>query len=254
MGCFLSQAVQNVLDRLALRPGKPAGESTVFIPGNGKAAAREHVHDGETLRDWLARMVELIGDIDGFILEGNLALLGEVKSCNGELQYVNLQAIATCNGSVEDYYLGKKEVEAHYFRLDLDCAMLGGGIFKEPRPHLHTRPQDEPRFPLDLTSSGTCIIDFLEFLYMNYQYDIWREWARKEWAGRSLNDEAPFLFNTINDAFRAGQVERLRTTYRQTLIEIKKALAKLKEEASRCLPRVPAVTNLLDYHSPVLSE
>ena len=73
-------------------------------------------------------------------------------------------------------------------------------------------------------------------------------------AGRSLNDEASSLFNTINDAFRAGQVERLRTTYRQTLIEIKKALAKLKEEASRCLPRVPSVTNLLDYHSPVLSE
>ena len=65
-------------------------------------------------------------------------------------------------------------------------------------------------------------------------------------AGRSLNDEASSLFNTINDAFRAGQVERLRTTYRQTLIEIKKALAKLKEKvcnAQGMIERIWSMSN-----------
>ena len=253
MGLFISQSVQTVLYKLSLPPRKSAGERIVFFPSDSQNAVREHIHEGESLHEWLKRMVEIVGNEDSLLLEDNIAFLGEVKSLNGELQYVNLQALVTVNGSIKDFIRGTIGIDVQYFRLDFDYTKLGKGIFNEPLPHLHTLPKDEPRFSLFLTSAQTSIIDFLEFLYMNYQYDIWREWARNEWAKRSLDEDAYSLFNIIDEAYKKGQIDFLKKEYNTRINEIKKCLHNIKVEFSNLLPTIPDIANLLDYKSPTMS-
>ncbi len=252
MSIFLSQSVHNILATLYLPNNQRTGERTIFIPNNCQQAAQEHINREETLHDWLLRIVGIAGNIENFIIEENIALVGEVRNTNGELTYINLQSLVTLNGSIEDFYLGQNGIDAHYFRLDLDynSNKIERRLFKEPLPHIHIIPKDEPRFPLSLTSAKTCIVDFLEFLYRNYKYDIWYAWARNEWKQQNLDIDALPFFNTIDNAFEKGQMALLCEKYSDKLLEIKKCLFKSKEETSQLLPTLPDIAQLLDYNSP----
>ncbi len=252
MSVFISQSVHNTLARLSLPRSKSTGERTVVFPVDCQNAARAHVHRGESLGEWLGRIVDMVGNVEDLLLEENILLIGEARILKNEFQYVNLQSLITLNGSIEDYYLGKAGIDTHYYRLDFDNRIAVGGIFKEPLPHLHTFPRDEPRFPLLFSSYNTCITDFLEFLYMNYQYKTWREWARSEWERECFDDDASSLFITIDEAFKTGKVELLRNTYNAKILEIKKSLHKIKCDVSVNLPGIPVYFQSLNYSCPAI--
>jgi hypothetical protein len=90
--------------------------------------------------------------------------------------------------------------DVHYYRCECDLA-APGPIFAEPFPHVHTRAQDEPRFPFPVAPTDNPILSFLEFIYINHAYDVWVRWARRVCSvrGDMLDD-----LDEMENAHKAG--------------------------------------------------
>ena len=174
-----------------------------------------------------------------------MVLFGVVKWTQEGLYFVNLQAVTTENGDIDDFILKKPNVLGHYFRLDLDLDKPGP-LFKEPLPHIHTRPIREPRFSLPLTSSKTCIVDFLEFLYLNFHYDKWRNWAKSIWLSQNpLQEEG--VFDAMGEAYAKGKTDWLRDKYAIKIEELRACLLKEKQDISERMAPVSVFARQLKY-------
>ncbi len=155
-----------------------------------------------------------------------LAVFAIVHWRGDTLAYVNCQALVTIGGTLEDYYLDPS-VEAQYLRLDYDLGALGA-MFREPSPHVHIRPDGEPRFPMTQTSN--VIMDFFDFIYRNYFHAEWLDWAeslwRREATFRGLDVDA---FDRVKDAFDRSRSDELKR-WSEPLAYMKRAWRGKKDE------------------------
>jgi hypothetical protein len=132
--------------------------------------------------------------------------------------------------------LDEGENEFQYLRMDHDPKQLGP-LFKEPAPHVHVEVNGEPRFAASRTNADLPIADFVDFLFRNYQHDIWTRWLQEKWVNRFVQKEEDDVFQLIDEAFRgSAQGSNLLFLRRP---EIRKVLAQLRgvlleEKLKRC--------------------
>lgn len=204
MSAHFSPGIENVFTILKAKSDGRSSFPHGWKLQNGRIGSTEPV------RDWFIRCVDvhLGGDHGPCQVADRLAVFAVVYWRDQTLAYVNCQALVTIGGTLEDYYLDPS-VEAQYFRLDYDLDALGE-MFREPSPHVHIRPDGEPRF--QMTPARNALMDFFDFIYRNYFHAEWLDWAEAQWrreaASRQLDVDA---FERVREAFagsRYGELKR----------------------------------------------
>jgi hypothetical protein len=164
--------------------------------------------DGE-LHGWFRRVVreQFDDDPDACVIEPNIAVLADLEVPTGDLiEKASIQVIVTQGESIEDYCMKEDGAnQAQYLRLDFDLGCLGP-MFKESLPHIHVKPDHEPRFALH---TGHVVAEFIDMIYRNYKHDLWMVWASRVWhdelrrRGRNANTS---VFMPVSEAFKASQI------------------------------------------------
>lgn len=222
MSAYFSAGVENVCTVLKAKSGGRSSFPRSWELDHGHISTTEPVHN------WFVRCIDdhLDGNVGRCQVADRLAVFVVVDWQGVTISYVNCQALVTIGGTLEDYYLDSS-VETQYMRLDYDLRALGA-MFREPSPHVHIRPDGEPRFPMKPTSN--VIIDFFDFIYRNYFHTEWLDWAetlwRKEAKLRELDVDA---FDRVRDAFDRSRYDELKR-WSKSLGYMKRAWRAKKDE------------------------
>ena len=104
-----------------------------------------------------------------------------------------------------------------------------GDPFTHPLAHVHVSDESHPRFSLDGGTSGNVIVDYLEFLYRNYVFDDWLNWAKRQW----LNQEGADLIDEEADTLRANRSGVHRVSVSRAG-NIRGSNSAIKEDPPRC--------------------
>ncbi len=205
-----------------------------FFPKRLKERKAEiKVSTSEKIPEWFHRCAKevLAGDIASCQIEENTALFAVVGWKNAKFNYINVQSLI-CNGcSLEEFSRGGNSADWHSHRLDLDLSITGE-IFKEALPHVHTRPNGPPRFFLDIDKKHNVIVDFIEFLYLNYHYDKWLGWAESAWRRSKEGKTRADTFSVITKAYKENQIVPTIERYEEHIIALKNILRQEKENKS----------------------
>ena len=170
---FISMAVKSLLLRLKCGP------------------LRQNHFPNKVLGSWYApkrqlpaalllKLLESFESADALtrdVLTERILVLASVRWAEpGVLRAFSLQGFVVEELTLLDVYRQKctGSARVHYYRCDHHPTMLGE-LFSHPTPHIHTYGDDSPRFAFPWT--GNPIASFLEFLYLNHDYDTWCEWA-----------------------------------------------------------------------------
>ncbi len=242
---MFSPGATNIL--ALLNPGRRPRGSSCFPRAWKNHNGKGRIGKSESIRDWFVRCVDNIleCDIQSCQSEENLAFFAVVKWTKKEVYFANCQALIVHGGSLEEFYDGKCD-DCQYHRLDLDMNQPGP-LFKEPLPHIHSRPQRAPRFPGDRISADNIVVDFLEFIYRNYQYDKWMSWVRKTWekeAGKGVDDDT---LSVIAEAFETGHIIPGFNHFKEDLELLKRLLRKEKHELYPSLRIQSDILKTLNY-------
>lgn len=140
--------------------------------------------------------------------------------------------LVVIDGDLDDLYLGE-QIKHQYFRLDVD-PLYCGKLFREPFPHVHIRGKGEPRYPVDGLCDGNPIIGFLDFIYRNYRFETWLEWARFVWQKNAseYGTDRDYFENVVR-AFETNQIGLILENYSDTIERLKKYLAFERIKKSR---------------------
>ena len=241
-----SPAVQNALEILkSTRRKNWGGFPRGWDAGKGRISTTESLHD------WFKRCVDrgLGGQIEDCTIEDNLAVFVVVHWRHQLVSYINFQALVTIDASLVDFYLDDKQaIRAHYLRLDYDLNSLGE-MFREPAPHIHVRPDGEPRH--SFVPGQYAVVDFFDFLYRNYCYQQWLTWADTVWrmeAGiRGLNAD---ILERVQDSFKAGNYEAVKQND-HTLKFMKTAWRTARNKLSEGFEISTRELEVLSYEPPV---
>ena len=203
-----------------------ANKSEVYFPHGYRPSK---IPPSMSIHGWFKQLVDgqLQGSARSCSVEENMGVFGHLKYKNGLVVYANIQVIiAFEQENFDGYYLDDKS-PCSYFRFDYDLNSLGK-MFCEPQPHVHTLAEGPPRFDLQI-SSGNAIIDFFDFIYRNYYYEKWLDWARyaNQSEGSALSRKEN-VFGRIEEAFKAGEHQELVSQHGKQLGEIKRACRSLK--------------------------
>ena len=218
---YFSPGFRNFLELI-----KPYGRKEVLFP-SGVAEARigkqEHVHP------WFRRLVDsaLDSHVERCAVEENMGVFARLQYRDkGEIiTHVNLQVLVT-ETDLETYYLNP-DTRARYFRLDYDPDRLGP-IFKEPLPHVHSRPVGAPRFSM-WAPTGNVVVDFFDFIYRNFYHENWLGWAKHAYS-RWQRSTGTDIFVPIEEAFKTKDGHTvLVSEYEKQLRDIKSACRTLKD-------------------------
>ncbi len=171
-------------------------------------------------------------------------MFAELRWNQGQLVYASVSTLVTQATLDEFYRTGQPK--ATYLRLDLNYETLGLA-FAHCLPHIHVGDDDAPRVALGGGPDGNVIVDYLEFLYLNYAHQKWAAWARRIWMKANASDAAGAgkTFDSLQAAFNENQIGLLRDQ-RDQIVRLKKAL---RSEKNRIFPcRVHwADRELLEY-------
>lgn len=211
-----------------------------YFPRGVESRALRRISESESIHDWFTRCVNegLDGDdITQCCIEDNIGLFAEVEWFKGYLKYVNCQAIVCISGNLRDFYCDKNAADVRYHRLDLDPTQPGP-LFKEDHPHIHTAPSGAPRFHFQGSMSKNLVVDFVEFLYLNYSYEQWLAWAKKTWEKVTAKNPIDDYFKAIQEGYNKGWISQKLSQYGPTIIELRKVLTdeKIKKYGNHVLP------------------
>lgn len=169
----------------------------------------------DTISEWFIRTVKTIGGVENiFTLDDTIAVLPQIMAKDDCITKMSIQAFISLSDSIVDSYkklLKGKDTQAVYCRLDFH-PIESGVLFSHPMPHLHIGVLETPRLPLAYTSWENSILDFLEFLYVNYKYNVWLDWVRKEWNKKygMKQQSDPYddsnYFDAIENGFKEGKI------------------------------------------------
>jgi hypothetical protein len=218
----LSPGVELFLEQI-----RPHGRKETAYPYelNATATRREH---NETVHQWFVRLVDTYCQKDPSVvaIEDNIAVFASLKWDKDALYYASIPTLIT-ESSVEEFYLyGKAQVA--YLRLDLNLDTLGDP-FSHPLPHIHLIDDLHPRFALD-GRSGNVLVDYLEFLYRNFQSGKWVDWARHHWRTERgfPQDNEIDPFELVLNAFTDAQISILRENA-PVILQINRTLRRVKD-------------------------
>jgi hypothetical protein len=239
------------INALAVLSHKGRKSGSAIFPCGADARNLRRIRDDESIHSWFTRCID-IGlkgrDVDGCILEEHIGLFAEVQFGINGLIYANCQAIACIEGTLNDFYSEPASAEVRYHRLDLDLN-CPGPMFKEDHPHIHSVPSGAPRFLFHASASHNVIVDFVEFLYLNYSYDQWLDWAKKTWNEAVLRDPIEDKFPAIQDGYNKGWIAKRLGEYGGTISELRATLAAKKQSMYGTLLPQPEVDSL-NYNVP----
>lgn len=242
---MFSPGATNILT--LLNPGRRP-EGAAYFPRVWKENhGKRRIGKSENVREWFVRCVDdmLDCDIQSCQLEENIAFFAVVKWMKSALYFANCQTLIVHDGNLEDFYDGRAH-DRQYHRLDLDMNQPGP-LFKEPLPHIHSQPQGPPRFPSHRMSAENVLVDFLEFIYRNYQYDKWMSWARKTWNKRANKRFDDDTFSVMAEAFDTGHIVPALSHFREDLELLKRLLRKEKDERYPALRIQSDILKVLNY-------
>lgn len=245
---FLSQSVTTVLYTLSANQG-PNG--AIFFPKPELKNTDLKIVDRQHLHSWFSRCSEAVDGPDRLAIDDHIAVIGSIEWCNFMLTKVNIQVLATVNTTVDNYYWKQDtsspdastqdKFAAHYYRLDLDLNK-GGKLFREPQPHLHTEPKGEPRINFNTYSDRTLIVDFIEFLFLNYAYDSWLIWAKNVWEREKMFADGEDPFPRIVSFYKDPIISNL-SIYAKHISALRDILNKEKRRVAENLKLHPVTPN-----------
>ena len=238
---FLSAGAENVLQRFSAHC-RPAGAG--YFPIHTLKDVDTRV--GKSLHSWFCRCADAAGGVPRCCIEDNIGIIGVSKWTEGHMTYLNIQAIVTKDGRLEDFYRNESAVECQYTRLELNFKTLGP-LFKEPLPHIHACHDGPPRYSFAPEGDRVLIARFLEFLYLNYAYDKWLDWAREVWQTRHVSGKDGDTFEPIVQAYNASNSDVLIKRYAKDILKLRKALAVECMNVSRNLPSISPNARILSY-------
>ena len=218
-----SQGMDTVLH--ALRP-YGARNMTAFPTGLREDDIKRR---GETLHQWFKKLVDgrCMRDASQLAMEENIAILAVLKWEKERIVGASVSILVVFNCTLAEYYTDGTASEEIYLRLDLSYNPLGE-MFSHPLAHIHTGDGSIPRFALEGDNSGNLVVDFLEFIYRNFAYDKWQEWARHQWT-RKYPGRAG-AFDQVVEDFKGSNLTALRSKSK-ILSEIKDTLRKAKDDS-----------------------
>lgn len=240
---FLSQAATNVLYKLMENPA-PSG--ITYFP---QAAVKEEhirVKNHNDLRPWFLRCANDVGGPEFLTVEDNIVIVGKSQWGTNGLVAVSAQALVLIDTTFDDYYLTDDTFQVQYFRLDLDLPQPGP-LFCEPQPHLHTNPTEEPRMVFSCTSDRTLIVDFIEFLYLNYDFKKWKSWAKKVWEREKKFPLDQDPFDRIVLAYANPKTSALLQNFGQHINDLREVLRKEKCRVAESLHPIAPDAHALNY-------
>jgi hypothetical protein len=197
----------------------------------------------EPVQEWFKRVADakLQGNPSKCQIEETMGVFAHLSYQGGLITYANVQVVVA-EQDLETFYLDPA-TPCRYFRLDYDLKCLGEAFYKEPMPHIHVEPEGPPRFSALFSRRGNIILDFFDFIYRSYHYNIWRDWAQTAAGTYGISVQQ---FKMIEDAFAKNQ--------HQALIDdggverIKEACRKLKDRLFNPVVDIK-VCSLLSYDS-----
>ena len=140
------------------------------------------------------------------LVEENMVVCADLEFKSQTVTYINVQAVIT-EGAIEDF-IRDDSLNHSYFRLDYhptSCGML----LREPHPHIHTTTCGEPRFD-SFDKSGYVVMAFFDFIYRNYFYNDWLEWAEGAYYSNETVKHAKEeldCFKVMTEAFRSSKMD-----------------------------------------------
>ena len=207
MGEAFSESVDSLLRML-----KPArGQKKTTFPRD-LDPSQTRFEQGESIHEWFVRMTDTCCDGEPIHceLEANIGMFAALHWDDCELKGGNISTVIA-NADLESFYVDGGD-DAIYMRFDLDYGTLGKIPFSHPIPHIHLKG-DSPRLPLP-GGSGNVVMDFLEFIYLNFAESDWMTWAELAWntyyfrVAKLPEEKNPF--NSILNAFKYSKIEELR--------------------------------------------
>jgi hypothetical protein len=192
-----------------------------FPPGLTEGSVRRKTD--EPAHAWLRRCAEGLGGVEQVVLEENLVLFMIVRLKDTKIEYANLQALWAAV-PVARFVQGAGAEVHRYLRLDHDLTALGP-LLKEPLSHVHVEAEGEPRFPVPAPACDV-VGWFLDFVYRNFFYDRWIDWAAHAWDDwcreRARPNRWPLLVSAFNQS--AVRVIEADTDLRDDVVQLKQCL------------------------------
>jgi hypothetical protein len=148
----------------------------------------------------------------------------------GVLRAFSLQGFVVEEFTLLDVYRQKSADTArvHYYRCDHHPTMLGE-LFSHPTPHIHTYGDDSPRFAFPWT--GNPIASFLEFLYLNHDYNTWCEWAYEVCLDKHKDE----VFDELARLSKLGDLAQLmKKPHVDHLADLRRLLQSKRRGEMRC--------------------
>jgi hypothetical protein len=203
--------------------GRNNGEA--FFPARHDKTIVRH-SSGEKTSEWFQRIVDdqFNGDPGACKIDAGIAAICRISWQNKIVSELSLQTLVAKGGDIEDLYLGE-DIEHDYFRLDID-PFISGKMFKEPYPHVHFRGKGGPRYPVNGLCDGNPLVGFVDFIYRNYKFETWLEWARFVWNRNAQEAGGPNdYFENAARAFESNQIKMIEGPYKNTIVRLKAYLS-----------------------------
>ncbi len=223
-----------VSNALAILDAQGGTDGASHFPNQRAVSAEFRITDGEPISKWFERCVDgaMGRDVGPCEIETNIALLASIRRSGGHVRKACIQVLVNANGSLADVYLGDPKADARYYRLDLDVDSPGR-LFREPQPHVHCTPAQEPRFPWQSLATGSAVLDFIEFIYLNHAYDRWVAFARESYDEDRRQRHLDSNFEALQEAYDAGMVASAAGIYREDVNRLRDLLTAAKRD---CCP------------------
>jgi hypothetical protein len=175
------------------------------------------------------------------IAEG-VALFVSLKWKAGKITYLSAQVFVTLSADLIEFFNGA-DSDSRYYRLDFSSEERGN-LFDHPFPHLHTIPEGSPRLPWHFRPNITPIFSFLEFVFINHQYERWKRWLiqehKKKFSYPSTDDQP--LMEDVFESFKEPNSWSRVTDGNRLIQELKAAaIEKLETLSEAALPIDPTL-------------
>ena len=248
MSTAFTESLHHVLLNLRQRGGGPKqGHGTFPAEIAGKDI---RVGDNEPPEQWFRRLVGdyLGGDLWRCQIEDNLALFLQLTWGDGRILEARVQAFAVVGGRTLAEVYGCVSRFTRYLRYDYDEDEWGD-LYSHPFPHVHPQPDDAPRFPFKASESCLSLIEFFEFLYLNFNHRSWLEWATTVAKERATLIEELISLIRSDDLPESKRkvIRKFATARKNELSQVLGSLRKAKREMPFALECDLGELELLNY-------
>ena len=171
-------------------------------------AVRKDELPSEYLASWFRAVTDPLGGPSACSVTDKIAIFADlVWEDDTRIRTIHVQVLVTPHNSLAELVTGKS-IPVHYLRLDQEASDLGS-MFKNAFPHVHLASKGEPYFRPGALEGGNIVVDFIEFVFKMYEYDLWVKWLDAVYHEIYLPKTPTDYFGVINRAFEANQFEAL---------------------------------------------